>query len=82
MPTSDACIWRNEEENKSELCKLKIIIQRKKKQETTYQDAGFYIIKRMAVITFTHLSSEKIAIDRGTDVIVVVGSLFSVNHKC
>jgi hypothetical protein len=57
---------------------LKIIIQRKKKQETTYQDAGFYIIKRMAVITFTHLSSKQIATNWSHNVINPTGADISM----
>ena len=54
---------------------------KKKKNQEAYQDARFYIVKRMAVITFTDLSSKKISSDGGTDVIVVVGSFFSVHHE-
>ena len=54
---------------------------KKKKNQEAYQDAGFYIVKRMAVITFTDLSSKKISSDGGTNVIVVVGSFFSVHHE-
>ena len=72
-----------EETEKRTNCELLIILFQYAwlKKKKSYQDTGFYIVKRMAVITFTDLSSKKISSDGGTDVIVVVGSFFSVHHE-